>query len=156
MKKNRKSLKSGLIGISLALLLTAGFVSCTDSGAKKAEDPSAILYLVNNPNSLNDVQQICLGTYIAANSCVAGIEERFNPGIGCSLTKLDGKTTDDLNALKECVLAKINDQVAPCNLPQFKYALAQQALAGAFAACNTTYTTAAGTDVDLSGILVYQ
>nr|WP_187148058.1 hypothetical protein [Leptospira biflexa] len=155
MNQNKITLKSSLIGISFALLLATGFVGCTESGAKKEDDPSAILYLVNNPNSINEVQQICLGTYVAANSCVGG-KEFFNPGLGCSLTKLDGKTTADLSALKECVLAKINDPVQPCNLPQFTYGLAQQALAGAFAACNTSYTTTAGATVDLTGYLVYQ
>ncbi|WP_407658695.1 hypothetical protein [Leptospira paudalimensis] len=154
MNQNKKTLKSSLIGISLALLLATSFVGCTESGAKKEDDPSALLYLVNNRTSLNAVQQICLGTYVAANSCVGGTEF-FNPGIGCSLTKLEGKTTDDLNALKECVLKKVNDTVQPCNLPQFTYALAQQALAGAFAACNTSYTTTAGATVDLKGYLVY-
>ncbi|MCW7460471.1 hypothetical protein ND812_00090 [Leptospira sp. 3 VSF25] len=155
MNQNKKTLKSSLIGISLALLLATSFVGCTESGAKKKEDPNILLYLANNPNSLNQVQSICLGTYTAANSCVGGTEF-FNPGIGCSLVKLEGKTTDDLNALKECVLKKVNDTVQPCNLPQFKYALAQQALAGAFSACNASYTTAAGTTVDLTGYLVYK
>ncbi|TGK86335.1 hypothetical protein EHQ23_08005 [Leptospira bourretii] len=154
MKKNMKSFKSGLAGISLALLLVAGFVGCTESGAKKEDNPTALLYLVNNSAGLNDVQSACVIAYTAANSCVGG-KEYFNAGIGCSLTKLEGKTTDDLNALKECVLKKVNDPVQPCNLPQFTYGLAQQALAGAFAACNASYTTAAGTTVDLTGYLVY-
>ncbi|TGM74907.1 hypothetical protein EHR01_10040 [Leptospira mtsangambouensis] len=154
MKKNMKSFKSGLVGISLALLLVAGFVGCTDSGAKKEDNPSALLYLVNAGGSFNDVQQVCLTAYIAANSCVGG-KEYFNPGTGCALTKLDGKTKDDLLALRECVLKKVNDPIQPCNLPQFTYGLAQQALAGAFAACNTSYTTTAGTTVDLTGYLVY-
>ncbi|PJZ83183.1 hypothetical protein [Leptospira harrisiae] len=153
MKKNMKSFKSGLAGISLALLLAAGIVGCTESGAKKEDNNSALLYLVNT-GSFNEVQQVCLGAYVAANSCVGG-KEYFNPGTGCSLTKLDGKTKDDLNALKECVLKKINDPIQPCNLPQFTYGLAQQALAGAFAACNASYTTSAGTTVDLTGYLVY-
>ncbi|TGL08579.1 hypothetical protein EHQ43_05955 [Leptospira bouyouniensis] len=154
MNQNKRNLKSSLIGISLALLLATGMIGCTESGAKKEDDPSIILYLANNPNSFNEVQRICLGTYAAANSCVGGTEF-FNPGLGCALTKLEGKTADDLNALKECVLKKVNDAVQPCNLPQFTYALAQQALAGVFAACNTSYTTAAGTTVDLKGYLVY-
>lgn len=154
MKKNMKSFKSGLVGISLALLLAASLVGCTESGAKKEDNPTALLYLVNNSASFNEVQQICVGSYIAANSCVGG-KEYFNAGTGCSLTKLDGKTTADLNALKECVLKKVNDPIQPCNLPQFTYGLAQQALAGAFAACNTSYTTAAGTTVDLTSYLVF-
>ncbi|XDD45883.1 hypothetical protein AB3N60_14355 [Leptospira sp. WS39.C2] len=154
MNQNKKTLKSSLIGISFALLLATSFVGCTESGAKKEDDPSVLLYLANNPVSFNEVQRICLGTYAAANSCVGGTEF-FNPGLGCSLIKLEGKTVDELNALKECVLKKINDPVQPCNLPQFTYALAQQALAGAFATCNASYTTAAGATVDLKGYLVY-
>ncbi|MGE8721476.1 hypothetical protein ACO2KH_06520 [Leptospira terpstrae] len=153
MKKNMKSFKSGLVGISLALLLAAGIVGCTESGAKKEDNPSALLYLVN-AGSFNDVQQVCLTAYIAANSCVGG-KEYFNSGNGCSLVKLEGKTKDDLLALRECVLKKVNDPIQPCSLPQFTYGLAQQALAGAFAACNTSYTTTAGTTVDLTSYLVY-
>lgn len=153
MKMNKKSFKSGLVGISLAVLLAAGLVGCTESGAKKEDNPSALLYLVN-AGTFNEVQQVCLGVYTIANSCVGG-KEYFNPGTGCSLTKLEGKTTDDLNALKECVLKKVNDPIQPCNLPQFTYGLAQQALAGAFADCNKSYTTAAGATVDLTSYLVY-
>lgn len=154
MKMNNKSFKSGLVGISFALLLVAGFAGCTESSAKKEDNPTALLYLVNNSAGANDVQKICIFAYAAANSCVGG-KEYFNAGTGCSLTKLEGKTTDDLSALKECVLAKVNDAVQPCSLPQFTYGLAQQALAGAFAACNKSYTTTAGTTVDLTSYLVY-
>lgn len=154
MKKNQKSFKTSLVGISLALLLAAGLVSCTESGAKKEDNPTALLYLVNNPNTANDIQRQCFIAYTAANSCVSG-KEYFNAGTGCSLTKLDGKTLDDYNALRECVLKKVNDTVQPCNLPQFSYALAQQALAGAFADCNKEFTTAANTVVNLKDFLVY-
>ncbi|XDD55965.1 hypothetical protein AB3N62_14495 [Leptospira sp. WS4.C2] len=154
MKMNNKSFKSGLVGISLALLLAAGVVGCTESGAKKEDNPTALLYLVNNANTLNDIQRSCAIAYTVANSCVGG-KEYFNAGTGCALTKLEGKTLDQLNALKECVLAKANDAVQPCSLPQFTYGLAQQALAGAFAACNKSYTTTAGATVDLTGYLVY-
>lgn len=154
MKMNNKSFKSGLVGISLVLLMTANFVSCSESGSKKEDNPTALLYLVNNSATLTDVQAICVAAYTAANSCVGG-KEYFNAGTGCALTKLDGKTTEQMNALKECVLSKVNDPIQPCSLPQFTYGLAQQALAGAFSACNKSYTTAAGVTVDLKDYLVY-
>lgn len=154
MKMNNKSFKSGLVGISLVLLMTANFVSCSESGSKKEDNPTALLYLVNNSATLTDVQAICVAAYTAANSCVGG-KEYFNAGTGCALTKLDGKTTEQMNALKECVLSKVNDPIQPCSLPQFTYGLAQQALAGAFSACNNKYTTTAGVEVDLKDYLVY-
>ncbi|MCW7494543.1 hypothetical protein ND861_18220 [Leptospira sp. 2 VSF19] len=154
MKMNNKSFKSGLVGISLALLMTANFVSCSDSGSKKEDNPTALLYLVNNSVVDSEVTANCVAAYTAANSCVGG-KEYFNAGIGCSSKKLDGRTTDELKALKECVLSKVNDPIQPCNLPQFTYGLAQQALAGAFSACNKSYTTAAGLTVDLKDYLVY-
>nr|WP_244241540.1 hypothetical protein [Leptospira perdikensis] len=134
--------------------MLTGIVGCTESGAKKEDNPTALLYLVNNSAGVNDVQRLCIAAYTAANSCVGG-KEYFNAGTGCSLVKLEGKTTDDLTALKDCVLSKVSDPIQPCNLPQFTYGLAQQALAGAFAACNKAYTTTAGATVDLTGYLVY-
>ncbi|MCZ8344274.1 MAG: hypothetical protein O9301_14665 [Leptospira sp.] len=154
MKKNNKSLKISaaiFVSISFAFLSIA---NCTKSGAKKDENPTALLYIVNSGASANVIQNECLAAYTAANSCVSG-REFFNAGTGCAATKLDGKTLDDYKALRECVLKKVNDTVQPCNLPQFRYALAQQALAGAFADCNKKFTTAAQTEVDLKDYLVF-
>ncbi len=155
MKKNKYSFNSAIVGISLSLLLSAAVsVGCTKSGEKKEENPTALLYLVNNSNSVNDVQSQCLIAYTAANSCVGG-NEFFNAGRGCSIVKLEGKTVADYVALRECVLKKVNDTVQPCSLPQFRYALASQAIAGAFADCNKAYTPSSGTEVDLKDYLVY-
>lgn len=152
MKNMKKNYRFSLL-LGSCLLLLGATIGCVES--KKQDEPTLALALVNGvPDTPSEIA--CVTAYTVANSCVGGVEF-FNPGIGCASSVLAGFTEAQLLALNECVLAQVNgyDPLQPCNLPQFKYPLAQQALAGAFAACNGVYTTAAGVDQDLTGLLVY-
>jgi len=151
MKRNNKLT---LLTIATLLIMSMMLVEgCTKNGEKKQDNPTLLLYLAQgNATSPDKAQQTCLGVYTLANSCVAG-KQFFNAGIGCSAPKL--KSQEVYDALKACVVAGIADPVQPCNLTQFKYAEAQQAIAGAFAKCNKAYTPTGGTEQNLLDTLVY-
>jgi hypothetical protein len=166
------------------VIIGASITSCSKSGDGGNTDTTLLLFIANNSNNVvTETQKNCLGAYALANSCVAGDEEKFNSGIGCSpvtiaktettLAKPTGSavasadivnaTTAYYKAVATCVSGAITKAVQPCNLPQYKYARAPQAVAGAFSACktvNVTYTKADSTSatltaVDSSSALVY-
>jgi len=154
MKKIRNKKLLGLAMVAFLLF------SCMDSGKKSTDNNSLLLFLLGNPgNPFAGSQSKCLKAYTYANSCVAGGLQQFNSGIGCSTANLKSEVSYD--ALLNCLNKKINDPVQPCSLPQFKYAFAQQAIAGALKDCNgKTYefTPSGATEAqkfDLSGILSY-
>ncbi len=155
MKRNNK-----LTLLTIATLLTMSILlveGCTKNGEKAQDNPTLLLYLAQGNTTTPDIiEQTCLGAYALANSCVAG-SQFFNAGVGCAKEKLKSKETYD--ALKACVLAGVADPIQPCNLTQFKYAMAQQAVAtgAAFNKCTKAYVFPAGgtATVDLTGSLVY-
>ncbi|WP_411823681.1 hypothetical protein [Leptospira sp. 'Mane'] len=153
MKRNNKLT---LLTIATLLIMSMMLVEgCTKNGEKKQDNPTLLLYLAQgNATSPDKLQQTCLGAYTLANSCVGG-SQFFNAGTGCSAPKLKDATQETYDALKTCVAAVISDTTQPCNLTQFKYAEAQQAIAGVFAKCNKAYTPSGGTEQNLTGLLVY-
>ncbi|MCZ8238255.1 MAG: hypothetical protein O9346_11940 [Leptospiraceae bacterium] len=165
-----------ILTLLLLTSLSATVTFCTKSGDGGNTDTTLLLYVVNNSNNqVTETQKNCLGAYALANSCVAGDEEKFNPGIGCSpvtiakteetLAKPTGSAvaTADLvsastayyKAVATCISGAISKSITPCNLPQYKYARAPQAVSGAFASCktvNVTYTKADNTSATLNSV----
>lgn len=140
------------ISILTALFLSLLVLDCAKAEQDKQDNPTLNLYLLAQRTNVDQAnQRKCLYAYGLANSCVGG-NQFFNPGIGCVSPNIKTEATYD--ALISCVTKAVSDPVQPCNMPQFKYGLASQALAGAFASCNAKYTSGT-TEYDLSGTLKY-
>lgn len=138
------------ISLSTSILLALLAMGC--GTGEKQDNPSALLFLLGQRGSFTEEnQRKCVVVYNIANSCVGG-NQFFNPGVGCVSPNLKDEAT--YAALITCVTKAVSDPVQPCNMPQFKYGLASQALAGAFASCNAKYTSGT-TEYDLSGTLKY-
>jgi hypothetical protein len=153
MKKNTK-IKISLLALSLAVAASFG---CSDNGLKSQDNPAILQFLIGQQGLSNEAnQRKCVFAYGLANSCVGGTQF-FNSGVGCTSPAVKDEATYD--ALISCINKAINDPVQPCNVTQFKYAFASQALAGAFASCNGDFkfTPSGGTETSyaLKDVLKY-